>query len=102
MIFPICGIWWLNWTTKQNRDKFIDTEHADSSSGGGGGGYWMGVEGLSKKEKTKERELMDVDNKCGDCSKGERQRWKRTIEGINGDGIKENKTNGNNNLKISN
>ena len=51
MISLICGIWWTNWTNKQNRERVIDGEQMTASWG------W-GVEGLSEKEKG----LMDMDN----------------------------------------
>ena len=53
MISLICGIWWINWFNKQNKDRLTDIEQADSSRGWG-----QRVEGWSKKGK----ELVDTDN----------------------------------------
>ena len=33
-----CGIWWTNWTNKQNRDRLIDKEQCDSCGDTAGGG----------------------------------------------------------------
>ena len=36
MIALICGIYWTNWTNKQNRDRLIDGEQMTASGKGGG------------------------------------------------------------------
>ena len=46
MISLTGGIYWANWTNKQNGDRLIDGEQITAS---GGGGKW--VEGLSKGKK---------------------------------------------------
>ena len=54
MISLICGIYWTNWTNKQNRDRLKDREQDDS--------YWgWRWEGGGIKQK-KEKGLMDMDN----------------------------------------
>ena len=47
MISFICGIYWTNWTNKENGDRLVDGEQDDCWRGV----LSQGVEGLSKKEK---------------------------------------------------
>ena len=51
MISLICGIWWTNWTNKQNRDRLIEGEQMTAS----------GKEVVGERLSEKEKRLVDMD-----------------------------------------
>ena len=72
MISLICGISWTNWTNKQNRDRLIDGEQAESSGG---------VVRVWGDQAKKEKRTHEHGQQCGDCRGGQ-------IRGIHGNGKK--------------
>ena len=70
----ICGIYWINWTNKQNGDRLIDGEQMTALGDVGGG-----VEGLNKKRKR----FHGHGQCCGDCGLGG---GGRGYKGITGNG----------------
>ena len=59
MIAFICGIYWTNWTNKQNRDRLIDGEQMTAS----GGGRAIRSGGIEQKGKRAHQHGQQ----CGDC-----------------------------------